>query len=98
MTQAVGWRKFLWKFRWKQGGELGQSFVFDVFSELCSVSIEGVDVSVELIKRTENTNKELCMGRSRVAHEFHSRNNLRRRSSRCVNEVHGWGSGGVSER
>ena len=77
MTQTIGRGKFLWEFRGEQGGELRQSFVFDVLSKLCSVSIEGVDVSVKLIKRTENTNKELCMGRSRVAHEFHSRNNRR---------------------
>ena len=59
MTQAVGWREFLWEFRWEQSGELRQSFGFDVFSELCGVGVEGVDVSIKLIKRTENTDKEL---------------------------------------
>ena len=75
-----------------------QGFGFDVFSELCHISIGGVDVSIKLIKRTENTKEELGMGRSRVAHEFHSRNDRGRRSSRCVNEVYGWGNGGFSER
>ena len=41
-------------------------------------------MSIKLFKRTENTDKKLCMGRSRVAHEFNSRNYLRRGSSRCA--------------
>ena len=53
---------------------------------------------VKLIKRTENTEKELGMGGSRVAHEFDSGNNRGRRSRRCVNEVHGWGNGVFGER
>ena len=75
-----------------------QGFGFDVFGKLCGVSVEGVDMRIKLIKRTENTEKELGMGGSRVAHEFDSGNNRGRRSRRCVNEVHGWGNGVFSER
>ena len=69
-----------------------------MFGELCGVSIEGVDMRIKLIKRMENTEKELGMGGSRMAHEFYGGNNRGRRGSRCVNEVHGWGNGVFSER
>ena len=88
VTQAIRWRKFLRKFRWKESGELSQSFVFNMVGELCSVFVIRVDVSIKLFKRAENTDKKLCVERSRVAHKFNSRNNLRRRSSRCAKEVH----------
>ena len=88
----------MWEFGGEEEGKLRQGFGFDVVGELCGVSIEGVDMCVKLIKRTENTDKELGMGGARVAHEFYSGNNRRRRGRRCVNEVHGWGNGVFSER
>ena len=42
-----------------------QGFGFDVFGKLCGVGVEGVDMRVKLIKRTENTEKELGMGGDR---------------------------------
>ena len=75
-----------------------QSFGFDVFGELGGVGVEGVDMCVKLIKRTENTNKEVGMGGARVAHEFDSGDNRGRGSRSCVDEVHGWGNGVFSER
>ena len=75
-----------------------QRFGFDVFGKLCGVGVEGVDMGVKLIKRTENTDKELGVGGARVAHEFDSGNKGGRRSRRCLNEVHRWGNGVFSER
>ena len=75
-----------------------QSFGFDVFGKLCGVGVEGVDMCIKLIKRTENTDKELGMGGARVAHEFDSGHNRGRRSRRCANEVHGRGNGVFGER
>ena len=62
--------------------------MFNMVSELCSVFVIRVDVSIKLFKRAEDTDKKLCVGGSRVAHKFNSRNNLRRRGSRCTKEVH----------
>ena len=75
VTQAIGRGEFLWKFGRKQRGEMRQGFCFDVFGKLRGVCVEGVDMRVKVIKRTENTEEELGMGRSRVAHEFDSGDN-----------------------
>ena len=50
VTQAVGWRKFLQKFRWEEGRELGQGFTFNMFCELCGVRVVRIDVSIKLFK------------------------------------------------
>ena len=75
-----------------------QGFGFDVFGKLGGVGVEGVDMCVKLVMRTENTEEELGMGGSRVAHEFDSGNNRGWRSRSCVNEVHRGGNGVFSER
>ena len=62
--------------------------MFNMVSELCSVFIIRVDVSVKLFKRAKDTDEKLCMGGSRVTHKFNSRNNLRWRGSRCTKKIH----------
>ena len=98
VTQTIGRWEFLWEFRWEESGELRQCFIFYMVGELCGVRVVGVDMSIELFERTENTDKELGMRRSRMAHKFNSGDKLRWRSSRCTKEVHGWGNGGFSDR
>ena len=75
-----------------------QSLIFDVVGKLCSVRVVRVEMSVELFKRTENTEKELGVRRSGMAHEFDGGDELRQRDRRCVKEIHRRGRGGFGER
>ena len=76
------------EFGGEESGELQQSLIFDMVGKLCSVCVVRVDMGIELFKRAENTDKELGVRRSGMAHEFDSKDKLRRRDSRCAKEVH----------